>query len=63
MAQPIENMKQGLEKVLNQRRGNVQLHGTVQELRLIGVYRLPNGDVFTAFLEANGKMSAEVDVQ
>ena len=32
MAQPIENMKQGLEKVLNQRRGNVQLHGTVQEL-------------------------------
>lgn len=63
MAQPIENMKQGLEKVLNQRRGNVQLHGTVHELRLLGVYRLPNGDVFTAFLEAKGKMSAEVDAQ
>jgi len=63
MSQPIENMKQGLEKVLNQRRGNVQLHGTVQELRLLGVYRLPNGDVFTAFLEAKGKMSAEVDAQ
>jgi hypothetical protein len=63
MAQPIENMKQGLEKVLNQRRGNVQLQGTVQELRLLGVYRLPNGDIFTAFLEAKGKMSAEVDAQ
>ena len=61
MSQPIENMKQGLEKVLNQRRGNVQLQGTVQELKLIGVYRLPNGDIFTAFLEAKGKMSAEVD--
>jgi hypothetical protein len=63
MAQPIENMKQGLEKVLNQRRGNVQLHGTVQELKLLGVYRLPNGDEFTAFLEAKGKMWAEVDAQ
>ncbi len=63
LAQPIDNMKQGLEKVLNQRRGNVQLHGTVQELKLLGVYRLPNGDVFTAFLEAKGKMSAEVDAQ
>jgi hypothetical protein len=56
-------MKQSLEKVLNQRRGNLQLHGTVKELRLLGVYRLPNGDVFTAFLEAKGTMSAEVDAQ
>ena len=63
LAQPIENMKQGLETVLNQRRGNVQLHGTVEDLDLLGVYRLPNGDVFTAFLEAQGKMWAEVDVQ
>ncbi len=63
MAQPIENMQQGLQQVLNQRRGNVQLHGTVEELRLLGVYRLPNGDVLTAFLEARGKMSAEVDAQ
>jgi len=63
MAQPIDRMKQGLESVLNQRRGNVQLHGTVEELNLVGVYRLPNGDVFTAFLEADGKVSAEVEAQ
>jgi len=60
MAQPIENMKQGLETALNARRGNVQLHGALQEFRLLGVYRLPNGGVFTAFLEANGKISAEI---
>lgn len=63
MAQPIENMKQGLETVLNRRRGNVQLHGAVQEFRLLGVYRLPNGDVLTAFLEAKGKLWAEVEAQ
>jgi hypothetical protein len=63
LAQRIDQMKQGLEGVLNRRRGNVQLHGTVDELKLLGVYRLPNGDVFTAFLEAKGKMWAEVDAQ
>jgi hypothetical protein len=63
MALPIGDMKQGLETVLNRRRGNVQLHGTVEELNLLGVYRLPNGDVFTAFLAANGKVWAEVDAQ
>jgi hypothetical protein len=63
MAQPIENMKQGLETVLNRRRGNVQLHGKVEDLNLLGVYRLPNGDVFTAFLAAKGKISADVDAQ
>ena len=63
LAQRIDEMKQGLEGVLNRRRGNVQLHGTVDELKLLGVYRLPNGDVFTAFLEARGKMWAEVDPQ
>ncbi len=63
MAQPIENMRQGLETVLNRRRGDVQLHGAVQEFRLLGVYRLPNGEVFTAFLEAKGKIWAEVEAQ
>jgi len=63
MAQPIERMKQGLESVLNRRRGNVQLHGTVEDLEMVGVYRLPNGDVFTAFLTARGKISADVDLQ
>ena len=63
MAQPIENMKQGLETTLNQRRGNVQLHGKVDNLSLVGVYRLPNGDVFTAFLVAKGKVWAEVEPQ
>ena len=63
MTQPVENMKQGLETVLNARRGNTQLHGTVQEFRLLGVYRLPNGDVLTAFLEAKGRISAEIESQ
>jgi hypothetical protein len=56
-------MTEGLEAVLNRRRGNMQLHGTVQELELLGVYRLPNGDVFTAYLSAKGTITAEVDVQ
>ncbi len=63
MAQSIGQMRQGLESVLNKRRGNMQLHGTVEELNLVGVYRLPNGDVFTAFLEAKGKIWAEVEAQ
>ena len=63
LTQPIENMKQGLETALNQRRGNVQLHGKVDDLGLVGVYRLPNGDVFTAFLAAKGKVWAEVEPQ
>jgi len=29
----------------------------------VGVYRLPNGSVFTAYLAATGKIWAEVDVQ
>lgn len=63
MTQSMERMKQGLESVLNRRRGNVQLHGSVEQLDLVGVYRVPNGDVFTAFLTASGKVSADVDLQ
>src|SRR5215471_10683452 len=63
MTQSIERMKQGLESVLNRRRGNMQLHGSVEQLDLVGVYRLPNGDVFTAFLTASGKISADIDLQ
>jgi hypothetical protein len=63
MAPRIYQMREGLENVLNRRRGNVQLHGTVDELKLLGVYRPPNGEVFTAFLEAEGKMWADVDAQ
>ena len=63
LAQSIDKMKEGLETVLNRRRGNMQLHGTVQELELVGVYRLPNGDVFTAYLNAKGTITAEIDVQ
>jgi hypothetical protein len=55
-------MKNALEGVLNRRRGNVQLHGTVQDLSLVGIYRLPNSSVFTAYLAARGKIRAEVDV-
>lgn len=61
MARPVDNLEQSLEKVLNARRGNVQLHGEVQELDLLGVYRLPNGKVFTAYLAARGKVRAEVE--
>ncbi|HYJ19106.1 MAG TPA: DUF4403 family protein, partial [Burkholderiales bacterium] len=63
MARPVDNLKQGLEKVLNRRRGNMQLHGEVQELNLVGVYRLPNGKVFTAYLAAKGKVSAVIEPQ
>jgi hypothetical protein len=63
LAQSIDKMKEGLEGVLNRRRGNVQLHGTVQDLELLGVYRLPNGDVFTAYLSAKGTISAEIEAQ
>jgi hypothetical protein len=63
LAQSIDKMKEGLEAVLNRRRGNVQLHGTVQDLELLGVYRLPNGDVFTAYLSAKGTISAEIEAQ
>jgi hypothetical protein len=63
LAQSIDKMTEGLEAVLNRRRGNMQLHGTVQELELLGVYRLPNDDVFTAYLSAKGTITAEVDVQ
>lgn len=63
MARPVDNLKQGLEKVLNRRRGNVQLHGMVREMDLVGVYRLPNGKVFTAYLAAKGTLSAEIDAQ
>jgi hypothetical protein len=63
MTRPIDNMKQALETVLNRRRGNLQLHGEVQNLNLVGVYRLPKASVFTAYLAASGKIRAEVDPQ
>jgi hypothetical protein len=63
MGPPIERMTQALEAVLNRRRGSVQLHGTVQDLRLLGIFRLENGDMFTAYLAATGKISADIDVQ
>lgn len=63
MARPVDNLKQGLKKVLNARRGNLQLHGEVRELRLTGVYRLPNGKVFTAYIEAKGTLRADIEPQ
>jgi hypothetical protein len=60
---PIDKMKEGLEAVLNGRRGKMQLHGTVQDFDVLGVYRLPNGNVFTAYLSAKGTITAEVDAQ
>ena len=63
MERPIDDMKKSLESVLNRSRGNVTLHGNVQDLRLLGVYRLQDGNVFTAYLAATGKIWAEVDMQ
>ena len=63
MGPPIERMTQALEAALNRRRGSVQLHGTVQDLSLLGIFRLENGDMFTAYLAATGKISADIDVQ
>jgi len=37
------------------------LHGTLEALSLLGVSRQPNADVFTAYLSASGKLSAEIE--
>jgi len=60
MARSVDNLKQSLQKVLNRSRGNMQLHGQVQSLDILGVYRLPNGKVFTAYLAAKGTLAAEI---
>jgi hypothetical protein len=57
----IDQLKGGLEGLLNRRNGNVQLHGTLEELTLLGVLRQPGADVFTAYLSATGKLSAEIE--
>jgi hypothetical protein len=57
----IDQLKGGLEGLLNRRNGNVQLHGTLEELTLLGVLRQPGADVFTAYLSATGKVSAEIE--
>jgi hypothetical protein len=35
----------------------------VEDLTLLGVSRLPNGAVFTAYLAARGKLAAEIEVE
>ena len=57
----IDQLKGGLEELLNRRNGNVQLHGTLEDLTLLGVSRQPGGPVFTAYLSATGKVSAEIE--
>jgi hypothetical protein len=57
----IDNLKGGLDELLNRRNGNMQLHGTVDELTLLGVSRQPGSAVFTAYILARGKLSAEID--
>jgi hypothetical protein len=47
----IDQLKGGLEELLNRRNGNVQLHGTL-ETGLLGVSRRPGAAVFTAYLSA-----------
>lgn len=41
----------------------MQLHSTVEDLTLQGVSKLPNGDVFTAYLAARGKLSAAIELK
>ena len=62
LGERIDKLKGGLDELLNRRNGNVQLHGTVEELTLLSVSCLPGSDVFTAYLTARGKVSAEIDV-
>ncbi|HVY05656.1 MAG TPA: DUF4403 family protein [Burkholderiales bacterium] len=61
LAKPIENMRQSLERGLNQTRGHLRLEGHVDELRPIGVYRLRDSDVFTAYLTVKGSLRAFVE--
>jgi hypothetical protein len=61
LGQRLDKLKGGLDEILNRRNGNVQLHGTVEDLTLLGVSRQPNGAVFTAYIAARGKLSAEIE--
>ena len=61
LGERIDQLKGGLEELLNRSNGNVQLHGKVEELSLLGVSRHTNDVVFTAFLAARGKVSAEIE--
>lgn len=56
----IDQLKGGLEALLNRRNGNVQLHGTVEDLKLLGVSRPSEASVFTVFLSARGKVAADL---
>jgi len=56
----ISQFKGQIDSLLNRRNGNVQLHGTVEDLNLLGISRPANGAVFTVYLAARGKVSAEV---
>lgn len=58
----IDQLRGGLEALLNRRNDNVQLQGKVTDLTLLGVSRIPNGAVFTAYLAAHGTVSAEIDL-
>lgn len=60
LGERVDQLKGGLEELLNRRNGNVQLIGTVQDLRLLGVSRRSTDVVFTAYLSARGKISAEI---
>jgi hypothetical protein len=58
----IDELRAGLESLLNRRNDNVQLRGSVEKLSLLGVSRQSKDEVFTAYLSIAGKVSAEVDL-
>jgi len=58
----IDQLRGGLEALLNRRNDNVQLHGKVTDLALLGVSRRQGGPVFTAYLAAGGTVSAEIEL-
>ncbi|HXF15852.1 MAG TPA: DUF4403 family protein [Burkholderiales bacterium] len=56
----ISQFKGQIDSLLNRRNGNVQLHGGVDDLNLLGISRPANGSVFTVYLAARGKVTAEI---
>jgi hypothetical protein len=58
----IDQLRSSLEGMLNRRNDNVQLRGTVDKLKLLGVSRQSKDEVFTAYLSVAGKVAADVDL-
>jgi hypothetical protein len=56
----IDQLKTGLHGLLNREDEHMKLQGSVEELRLLSVSRLPNGAVFSVFLATRGHLAAQI---